>query len=720
MAIKKREKDQKGVFFFDDDDVCFPHDKREYLAFQKFDKALCEAQTLDKEKLSKNVNLAASIACSLTSSAGIQHVVKRIYYISKHEGSRKETAVFTTDSIMRHVANGADDELLLRYERHLQAHLRNIFKRALRISETRKILAEKFLGKILTKWKQKGWFEKELGNIVEIVTKAAPEVQRPQLLEAENLVPPPELPFQETEDFFDDDMPSEKMKFEAFRPDMDMGGAVPKAGCPATPAQPAWLQPTGPIPATPNVAKFEPKFEPKFESKVEGTPDILSKVPSTPRVMNMVPMTPSHGASPMTPMLGGAPGTPRPGAVPMTPRTGAVPMTPRGSVPMTPIGGGMGASGSITPRMSAAPQTPIARIAVAAAAAAPQTPIGGAQPFTPGGRLQPGTPGGHLQPFTPRGPLQPTTPSAGGVQPWTPRGPAPSTPSMLSPFTPRGPGGASPSTPKGAPVTPGGFLQPFTPRGAPSTPGPSNLQPFTPRGPVPATPGGVLLPFTPRGPVPGASPVTPGASMPFTPVGAVPVTPKAGPPAVPGTPTGGGFLSAAPQTPIGQAGQAVPGTPTGAKPPVPRFTVDHPEPSVPSVPSEPTSTGVPQPVPEAPSEVHSVLSRELVDHPEPSEPSEAMAHGSEVSSVQTDSVVPTVPSSGGARASRGEVAQVKSQGWAVELPGEDVAMPSVASTESEAPRHPVPSPEHSIATSAAKRRRVEEAGDMTPTIVSPY
>merc|ERR1719215_929727 len=169
--------------------------------------------------------------------------------------------------------------------------------------------------------------------------------------------------------------------------------------------------------------------------------------------------------------------------------------------------------------------------------------------------------------------------------------------------------------------------------------------------------------------------------MPFTPVGAVPETPKAGPPAVPGTPTGGGFLSAAPQTPIGQAGQAVPGTPTGAKPPVPRFTVDHPE---------------------------------------PSEPSEAMAHGSEVSSVQTDSVVPTVPSSGGARASRGEVAQVKSQGWAVELPGEDVAMPSVASTESEAPRHPVPSPEHSIATSAAKRRRVEEAGDMTPTIVSPY
>lgn len=165
-----------------------------------------------------------------------------------------------------------------------------------------------------------------------------------------------------------------------------------------------------------------------------------------------------------------------------------------------------------------------------------------------------------------------------------------------------------------------------------------------------------------------------------------------------------------------------PGTPTGAKPPVPRFTVDHPEPSIPSVPSEPvTSNGVPQPVPEAPSEVHSVLSRELVDHPEPSEPSEARALGSEVSSIQTDSVVATVPSSEGPSSREaGSLTQVKSQGWAVELPSEDVAMPSVASTDDEAQRHPVPSPEHSIATSEAKRRRVEEAGDMTPTIVSPY
>jgi len=478
-------------FSFCDDDLPFARSKREYRDYQRFDKALKEAQTSEKEHLTKNINLAAQIAVGLNSADAIKHVVSRLCLISKDPAARKETAVYAADSIMRHVSV-CDEVLSARYEKQLSVHLRNMFKRALHRETTRKSLATKFFTKVLTKWKQKGWFARDLDSIVDVVSKATPGLQKPGELmdepDLDNMV--------DAIDMTDDGPTLPTMSGQLGR------GASAKAGAPPTPTQPDFLM--RPVPSTPNMSAMPPGPPPRppqagppphgaMPQMPQVSQVVLTMVPATPRPdVRMIPMTPAPGAMPSTPNL-----TAR---MPSTPN-----MTAR--IPSTPIAAFARAAG-------AAPGTP--------GAAQPFTPALGAQPFTPVAAAAPGTPGSMMQPFTPRPPV------AGGAQPFTPAGQAPGTPGAAQPFTPAA--GAQPFTPGQAPGTPG--AQPFTPRGpAPATPG--AVQPFTPRGPPPPTSAGGAQPFTP-----GAQPFTPGAN-PSTPAfGAQPFTPAFQPftPAAPGTP----------------------------------------------------------------------------------------------------------------------------------------------------------------------------------------
>eukprot|EP00418_Pyrodinium_bahamense_P044392 CAMPEP_0179209654 /NCGR_PEP_ID=MMETSP0796-20121207/104562_1 /TAXON_ID=73915 /ORGANISM="Pyrodinium bahamense, Strain pbaha01" /LENGTH=202 /DNA_ID=CAMNT_0020914613 /DNA_START=209 /DNA_END=814 /DNA_ORIENTATION=- len=140
-----------------------------------------DAQSAEKDQLTKNINLAAQIAAGLSSTEAIKHVVNRLCLVSKDPHTRKETAVYAADSIMRHVSV-SDEVLLARYEKQLAIHLRNIFKRALQHNSTRLSLADKFFNKILSKWKEKGWFAKELDSIIDTVHKSAPALSKPGAL----------------------------------------------------------------------------------------------------------------------------------------------------------------------------------------------------------------------------------------------------------------------------------------------------------------------------------------------------------------------------------------------------------------------------------------------------------------------------------------------------------------------------------------------------------
>eukprot|EP00408_Alexandrium_pacificum_P016440 CAMPEP_0171199098 /NCGR_PEP_ID=MMETSP0790-20130122/23291_1 /TAXON_ID=2925 /ORGANISM="Alexandrium catenella, Strain OF101" /LENGTH=271 /DNA_ID=CAMNT_0011664439 /DNA_START=102 /DNA_END=914 /DNA_ORIENTATION=+ len=258
---------------FNEEDLPFAKSRREYRDFQRFDKAMKDAQSVEKEQLTKNINLAAQIAVGLSSSDAIRHVVNRLCLVSKDPHTRKETAVFAADSIMRHVSV-SDEALLARYEKQLAVHLRNIFKRALQQSQTRLPLATKFLNKILPKWKEKGWFTKDLDAVIEAVQKSAPGVGGSDALaKARRKAGRPEgdepvLPLVEEGG---EDLGAE--------PAADHGlgfGATAKAGSPATPAQPEFLRaPQTPrgfrIPATP------------MPGQLEVARSVLSMIPGTPR-----------------------------------------------------------------------------------------------------------------------------------------------------------------------------------------------------------------------------------------------------------------------------------------------------------------------------------------------------------------------------------------------------------------------------------------------------
>jgi len=486
---------------FNEEDLPFARTRREYRDFQRFDKAMKDAQSTEKEQLTKNINLAAQIAAGLSSTEAIKHVVNRLCLVSKDPDTRKETAVYAADSIMRHVAV-ADEVLLARYEKQLALHLRNIFKRTLRQSSTRLTLASKFFTKILPKWKEKGWFAKELDSIVEAVHRCAPSLTKPDVLSKQHHesaaldADEPILPLAEA----DDTAGAAEAAEHVARPPGLGFGATAKAGSPATPAQPEFLV----APRTPRAFRIPSTPVP---SQLEVSQAVLHIIPGTPR--------PPEGMS-----------------VPQTP--GREVLVP---VPSTP--------GRAGPSAMVAPFTP-----------QPGHHLGTAQPFTPR-LIAPFTPagagGGSVQPFTPRGPA-PATP-AGSMQPFTPRGPPPATPGLAQPFTPRGPPPATPVgyvvqpfTPRGpAPATPSVSVQPFTPRG------PGVVQPFTPGAPPPATPGVQLLASQPFTPVTGSAPGTPGFGAPGTP-GFIPFR---GGEAAPVTPSPGGFRPSAPSTP----GMAAPGTP---------------------------------------------------------------------------------------------------------------------------------------------------------------
>eukprot|EP00411_Alexandrium_monilatum_P022418 CAMPEP_0175221764 /NCGR_PEP_ID=MMETSP0093-20121207/20472_1 /TAXON_ID=311494 /ORGANISM="Alexandrium monilatum, Strain CCMP3105" /LENGTH=589 /DNA_ID=CAMNT_0016515321 /DNA_START=46 /DNA_END=1812 /DNA_ORIENTATION=- len=452
---------------FNEEDLPFARSRREYRDFQRFDKAIKDAQSTEKEQLTKNINLAAQIAAGLSSSDAIKHVVNRLCLVSKDAQTRKETAVYAADSIMRHVAV-SDEVLLVRYEKQIAVHLRNLFKRALQQSHTRLPLAAKFLNKILPKWKEKGWFAKDLDSIIDAVQRSAPGVSKPDAMaksrgqvnrfgDAE-----PVLPLVETGDLGGGDADADAAAEAAPEPAAGgaprLGfGATAKAGSPATPAQPDFLT-----------------------------------APKTPRGFR-IPSTPLPGQLEVSAaVLRIIPGTPRP------PEVSTIPRTPRpdaGPAPSTPAGP--------HPDGMPAPSTP--------AGAAPFTPAAAAAPFTP----RPPS----AQPFTPRGP-GPATP--GNVQPFTPRGPVPGTPGgVVQPFTPAI---VQPFTPGAQPFTPAPGMAPGTPGiGAPGTPGFLPFQGGEAAPLTPALPGlrpGAGAPGTPR----TAAPSTPGF-VPFRGGEAAPVTP---------------------------------------------------------------------------------------------------------------------------------------------------------------------------------------------------
>mmetsp|Transcript_31683 Transcript_31683/g.57714 ORF Transcript_31683/g.57714 Transcript_31683/m.57714 type:complete len:575 (+) Transcript_31683:72-1796(+) len=432
------------------DDLPFARNKKEFRNFEEFDKALRAAQSDNKGELTRNINEAAKVAMSLSSSSGIKHVVRRLCLVSKDPRMHKETPVYVIDSLMRHADKEKNEELRERYERHIQLHLRNLFKRAIRSEGTRSHLADKFLHKILPKWKEKGWFANDIKTIVDVIDKAAPDIEKPDELNDDVV--------KEDEEYEPSPMEVPQTRDRGWL--LGRAGATAKAGAPPTPAQPAYLG----APGTPG-----PDGLPMASPQVKN---ILLSVPATPNVLNSVPATPTAmmGMSvPATPAVGNIPQTPMPGGrVPQTPMGNAglgmlgmrIPQTPAAApAPMTPAGGGV---------LLTIPQTP------GVAQKVPQTPVIGRIPSTPGAGMM--TPGAGRIPTTPGAPgaRVPATPVGGNI-PATPMMQIPMTPAKQesAPATPSGAFGGQPAMAMAPPFTPG--LQPFSSR-------PSRAMPSTPKG----------------------------------------------------------------------------------------------------------------------------------------------------------------------------------------------------------------------------------------------
>eukprot|EP00439_Symbiodinium_sp_Y106_P078344 s2908_g17.t1 len=363
---------------FDEDwkrwELPFPKNKQEFKQFVLFDKALRGAQSDEKNVLTKNVNAAARVALDMTTDSGIDHVICRLRLVSKDNNAHQETAVFTIDSILRHAAQNKDEEIRSLYESRFEKHLRHVFKRAIEAVTSRASLASKFF-EILGKWKERGWFQEALPDVVSVVEKAAPDVSKPDRLIAE--------------DMDVDEMSEAELVEERFK-DAESGFSVMQS-VPVTPGMPAASNtPTG-QPMTPGYNAPTPG-----SMKMPGTPapttPFLKNIPMTPnttQVMNSVPATPNLSA-PMTPnttrVMGSIPATPNYLAVPMTPNTSqvmnSVPMTPVvSSAPMTPTlalqSAGLDPTGA--PKMAA--ETPGT---VKVLDSVPSTPPGQAMPTTPG------------------------------------------------------------------------------------------------------------------------------------------------------------------------------------------------------------------------------------------------------------------------------------------------------------------------------------------------
>eukprot|EP00747_Dinoflagellata_sp_TGD_P071350 gnl/TRDRNA2_/TRDRNA2_156992_c0_seq1.p1 gnl/TRDRNA2_/TRDRNA2_156992_c0~~gnl/TRDRNA2_/TRDRNA2_156992_c0_seq1.p1 ORF type:complete len:794 (-),score=124.49 gnl/TRDRNA2_/TRDRNA2_156992_c0_seq1:150-2531(-) len=551
-----------------DDECPYAHDKQELKVFRSFDRSLRDAQSKEKEKMVKGINAAARIASEMSSTAGIKHVVKRLIALSKDPKAQKETAVYAADSIMRHCSaeGAANDTLAARYERHIAPHLQNFFKRALRQDVLRDKLGERFLVKVLTKWKEKRWFLNELQSIIDLIVKQVPGLKGKA----------PKTPVILSPVKGGDQTPMINPPAGTYGEDVDLGGETPVAtlqarqfgavsmtGAPATPALMQATRARGIL--TPN-----------------ANAQVLTSVPKTPMEQGASPATPMGAfgvAAPMTPGAAFA-GAGRPGAAPMTPadalgRPGALPMTPHhllprpGAAPMTP------AAALMRPGMGVpVPQTP--------GDAVPQTPAFLGAPRAPGRPAMPSTPGGSsVQPFTPR-PV-PQTPNM--AVPTTPAMPGSRPQGAAQPFTPAVPKGVvGPQTPAAIGATPGAMpFTPAAPKGGvgPQTPASPGAMPFTPAMPTggvgpstPASPGAATRgpqPFTPalpsgqRGPVTPGSPRAPGARGPATPAspGAMPFTPASpggglGVPQTPARPPLGGVQ---PQTPAGLLRAPGPRTP---------------------------------------------------------------------------------------------------------------------------------------------------------------
>jgi len=545
--------------------MAYPHNKRELKSFRAFDKALEAAQTGKKEILQANINLAARTAMQLTTGSGIRHVVLRVTAISKGDLPHKEAAIYAADSIMRHAAG--DEVLQSKFERHLQPHLRNMFKRALKLERTRNVLADKFLNKIIAKWRDKKWFANDIEIWAAFIRKTVQKSEhgRDTLLD----VPVEDTgPVEDREDREDPIFDSSPPK---------LVGATAKAGAPKTPPQPLFLI-SDPMPGTPD--DFEEQGSPrspfrvKLEDSVRGPPPKgpprkaaldLTGATVRERLLLSAPRTPQEDAEVynMTPVKR-APGDPFSPIVSPT----AMPKSP-GPAPGTPSGG-RGVVQPFTPRRSGmvperAPQyAQEEKVKVEPGQPVPSTPNGGSvQPFTPrpsGGISQPFTPGGAAitasAPFTPNlmsmsaAPFTPPVQAAPGTpnmqQPFA--RPAPSTPTAIQPFTPR---------PQAQPFTPvlPGVAGPGTPafRG-PGTPAPCGVGPSTP---APMQGPGTPMPFGMAPGTPGAAPGTPSAMAAFAKM--APSTPAFAPfaagSAAPSTPALGGF------NPAFAAIRPAPGTP---------------------------------------------------------------------------------------------------------------------------------------------------------------
>mmetsp|Transcript_78267 Transcript_78267/g.162560 ORF Transcript_78267/g.162560 Transcript_78267/m.162560 type:complete len:612 (-) Transcript_78267:138-1973(-) len=540
-----------------EDDVCFPHNKQEFKEFETFDKALKDAQTTDKETLSKNLNLAAKIAAGFQSSAGRKHAAWRLDLISRDRYAHQESAFYAVDTIMRHAEKIASAEVVAAYEHLFSKAIVPMLRRALRRHNTSNFLGERFM-KILHSWKRRSWFLPVLGPAADTILKHAPLVQRPAALDPATLRRLSE-PLKKKKVEEDDESEDEEID-QAWEAELEDREQRRKD----------------------ELLMITRAREPL------GDPEVLKQYPATPNFGGTAPRTPApaltFGAMPMTPAFpqqrgpaaARTPGARGGGAIPQTPANfGAggqqVPRTPANlggsAVPQTPANfGGRGV-----------PQTP----ANLGGRSVPQTPanFGQAVPQTPANLRQavPQTPMGQRAPQTPM--RMPGTPSrlgaaviggGGGAVPGTPATAAPPTPKRLGGAAGLGTPGTVPATPMGlatgAPLTPRGAAVPATPRrlggaapgatapttpgvgAVPGTPGRNQAIPRTPAGLVPATPAGLArgsqaVPFTPG----AGMPSTPGAginrqAMPFTPAG-----PQGGVPTTPG------ISKQVPMTPAGPA-----------------------------------------------------------------------------------------------------------------------------------------------------------------------
>mmetsp|Transcript_25681 Transcript_25681/g.64674 ORF Transcript_25681/g.64674 Transcript_25681/m.64674 type:complete len:2503 (-) Transcript_25681:77-7585(-) len=161
--------------------------------FRDYDSALCRAATEHQSKalLKEKVNNAARIAAS-RGGAGkyASGFVRRIMEVSEDPMAIKENLLFVTDSIMRH-AERDDPKTAKRFEKAFAPQVLKLFKAALRRSETRHVIAEYMLRKLIPDWRANCWFRRQMPGIIKVLKEPA---VLPGKIEEDGIAKPPLSP----------------------------------------------------------------------------------------------------------------------------------------------------------------------------------------------------------------------------------------------------------------------------------------------------------------------------------------------------------------------------------------------------------------------------------------------------------------------------------------------------------------------------------------------